>query len=175
MPTESPPPRVAAEAAALEFGAFERRSRRRPGIPGVVVCVAMICVGGNFLRNGPHNALVVTGLILAALIILWWAYLWIRRTGGGLYVFAGGFIDAAGLRLISVAWSDISAVKTSSTRYSLNLLPIGTTLHYTIVYREGDRDFDQEWELNTTYADVTEIGTLIAERAGVTIQYVQEP
>ncbi|HEY1175201.1 MAG TPA: DUF6585 family protein [Phytomonospora sp.] len=175
MSSQNPPERVAAKARELELGAFERRVRRRPGLPGAVVCLVLLCVGGNFLRNGPHNALVVTGLALAALIVLWWGYLWIRRVNGGLYLFKGGFVDAAGLRLMAVTWAEVTAVTTDSTRYSVNSLPVGTTLHYKVMVRRATRDWVDTWELNTTYEDVSEIGFLIARRAGVEVEYTKEP
>lgn len=175
MSNDAPGEAVTALARRLELGRFERRVRRRPGLPGAFFCCVLLIVALNFLNNGPYNALTVTGMTLALLSITAWVYVWFRRTRGGLYVFNGGFVDAAGRRLVGVPWADVVSISTEETSYTLNSLPAGTTLHYTLKLRRPPRPDTVDWTLNTTYADVDQLASLISRRAGVPINTVSKP
>ncbi|SCG65366.1 hypothetical protein GA0070609_4045 [Micromonospora echinaurantiaca] len=114
-------------------------------------------------------------MALVLLSIAAWVYVWFRRTRGGLYVFNGGFVYAAGRRLVGVRWADVVSISTEQTAYTLNSLPAGTTLHYTLKLRCPPRPDTVDWTLNTTYADVDQLASLISRRAGVPINTVSKP
>lgn len=175
MSIDTPSEAVAALARRLELGRFERRVLRRPGLPGIGFCCVLLIVTANFLVNGPYNALTLTGMTLALLSVAAWVYVWFRRTRGGLYVFTGGFVDAAGRRLVGVQWADVMSISTEETSYAVNSLPAGTTLHYTLKLRRPPRPETVDWTLNTTYADVDQLAGLISRRTGVPITTVSPP
>jgi hypothetical protein len=169
MSIDTPTEAVSALAQRLELGRFKWWVSRRPGLPGAVLCTVLLIVVLSLI-DGPYNALTSTVMTLALLIIATWMYVWFRRTRGGLYVFDGGFVDAAGQRLIGVRWADVMSISAEETRYSVNLIPVGMTLHYTLKLRLQPRAETVEWFLNTTYANVDEVVRLISHRAGVPIR-----
>ncbi|MEV0647607.1 hypothetical protein AB0I28_20300 [Phytomonospora sp. NPDC050363] len=169
MSNHTPSKAVLEKARELDLGPLERRMRRRPGMPGAFICVVLAIVGMNFVVNGPYNGFGYSVMGLIALIIVWWTYVWIRRVGGGLYIFRGGCIDAAGLRLIVVRWSDVLSIKTGETMYAVNSLPVGSSFKYAVEYRVPHNGNTAVWELNTTYPDLVDATTLISRRSGVTI------
>lgn len=171
MSIDAPGEAVSALAQRLELGRFEQRVLRRPGIPGALSCFVLLIVALNFYYNDPHNAVTYTGMTLPLLIIATWMYVWFRRTRGGLYIFAGGFVDAAGWRRVGVPWADVVSISTETTSYSVNLLPVGTTRNYTLQLRFPARATTLEWTLNTTYDDVDSVASLISRRAGVPITF----
>jgi hypothetical protein len=161
-------------ARRLELGRFESRVFRRPGLPGAFLCAVLLIVVLSFL-DGPYNAVAAAVATPALLIIATWIYVWFRRTRGGLYFFAGGFVDAAGQRLIGVRWVDVVSISAEETYYSVNLIPTGRTLHYTLKLRLQPRGEAAEWTLNTTYANVDKVARLISRRAGVPIHPAGSP
>lgn len=175
MSIDAPGEAVSALAQRLELGRFERRVLRRPGVPGLVFCCVLLIVTANFLANGPYNALTVTGMTLALFSVTAWVYVWFRRTRGGLYVFTGGFVDAAGRRLVGARWADVVSISAEETSYAVNSLPAGTTLHYTLKLRRPSRPETVDWTLTTTYADVAHLAGMISRRAGVPIKTVSPP
>ncbi|MDX2391063.1 MULTISPECIES: hypothetical protein [unclassified Streptomyces] len=106
-PTETPASRVLAAAARENLGEFERRVRRRPGLGGAAVCLVILVIVVNFLFNGPESAWGRGVVTVGLLIVTSWGYVWFQRVRGGLYLFSEGFVDTAGRRVVSVAWSEI--------------------------------------------------------------------
>lgn len=176
MSADTPPERVLVRARELELGAFESRVRRRPGVPGAVVCVALLILGCNFIQNGPHNLGITIGLVAGGLVVVGWAWVWFRRVRGGLYLFEGGFVDAAGIRLTSAKWADVKGVKAEGTDYYVGPVPSGRIRHFKLdLSIPPYPHIPSEWELNTTYEDVAGLAALIARRAGVEVEYVKAP
>ena len=169
MSIDTPTEAVAALAQRLELGRFTWWVFRRPGLPGALLCTVLLIVVLSLL-DGPYNALTGTVMTLALLIIATWMYVWFRRTRGGLYVFDGGFVDAAGQRLIGARWADVVSISAEETRYTVNFIPAGTTLHYTLKLRLQPRAETVEWTLNTTYINVDQVVRFISDNAGVPIR-----
>ncbi|MEU0428947.1 hypothetical protein ABZ235_36275 [Streptomyces canus] len=88
-----------AHAARENFGEFEQRVRRRPGLGGAAAPLVILVVVLNLLVNGPENVwgrgVVVVGLLIVATL----GYVWFRRVRWGLYLFSEGVVDAAGRRM----------------------------------------------------------------------------
>lgn len=120
-----------------DLGEFEERVHRRPGIGGALACLVILIVVVNFVVNGPANiwgrGVVAAGLLIVAT----WAYVWFRRVNGGLYLFSGGFVDAAGRRLVAVRWTEIRSVTAQMTQFVLVDIPVGGTLAYEVGSRAG--------------------------------------
>lgn len=157
------------EAARHGLGPFVSSTSRRPGVPGALICLALLIVGANFAVNGPYNAFGWTVMGTAVAVPALWAYVWARRVYGGLYVFQNGMIDRAGRRSFVLAWTDVVAVTVADTGYAIGGLPVGSSTRYTIAYRLADRPAVVHWYLNGTYAGVDALAADIARRAGVAV------
>lgn len=174
-PTETPAPRVVARAARENLGEFEQRVRRRPGLGGAAACLVILVVVMNFLVNGPENiwgrAVVVTGLLIVTL----WGYVWFHRVRGGLYLFSEGFVDAAGRRMVSVAWSEIRSIEADETQFAINSLPAGSAFAYEVAITSRVTGHQAVWRFNTTYVGVHELTEHISRRSRVPITGLTDP
>ncbi|GAA0623731.1 hypothetical protein HPO96_33640 [Kribbella sandramycini] len=173
-PADQPPLRVLRLAERDHLGRYERRFRRHVGIGGALACLVILIVVLNLLVNGPDNlwgrAAVATGF----LIILLWAYSWFNRTRGGLYLFADGFVDAAGRRVVSIPFAGIHSIKAEKTQFAVGSLPAGSNLAYEIAFTFTTGG-QAVWRLNTTYADLPLLTTLISRRSGVPLTGYRDP
>lgn len=86
--------------AGKALGQFEQRVRRRPGIPGAIICFVLLSSSVTFLRDEAHNAQNITIVAGFLLTVAWWGYVVIRRILGGLFIFHHGFIDVTESRCI---------------------------------------------------------------------------
>ncbi|MGX1480348.1 UNVERIFIED_CONTAM: hypothetical protein RKD50_009156 [Streptomyces canus] len=170
-----PGPRVLARAARENFGEFEQRVRRRPGLGGAAACLVILVVVMNFVANGPENAwgrgVVVTGLLIVAA----WAYVWFQRVRGGLYLFSEGFIYAAGRRVVSVAWSKVRSIEGQKTQFAIGSLPAGSAFAYEVAVASRVAGHEAVWRFNTTYSDVRGLARLISRRSGVPVTGLTDP
>ncbi|KUN53478.1 hypothetical protein AQJ46_50300 [Streptomyces canus] len=173
--TDTPAPRVLARAARENLGEFEQRVRRRPGLGGAAACLVILVVVLNFLVNGPDNVwgrgVVVVGLLTVAT----WGYVWFRRVRGGLYLFSEGFVDAAGRRVVSVAWSRIRSIEGQKTQFAIGSLPAGSAFAYEVAFTSQVADHEPVWRFNTTYSDVRGLARLISRRSGVPVTGLTDP
>jgi hypothetical protein len=169
-PTDTPPPRVLDRASRQGLGEFEQRVRRRPGLGGALACLVILIVVMNFLVNGPENVWGRSVVVVGLLIVITWGYVWFHRTRGGLYLFSDGFIDAAGRRVIAVAWSKIQSIKGQKTQFAIGSLPAGSAFAYDVKFGRG-----AVWTFNTTYGDVHELAGLISRRSGVPVTGLTDP
>lgn len=173
--TDTPAPRVLALAARKNLGEFERRVRRRPGLGGALACLVILIVVMNLLANGPENVwgrgIVVVGL----LIVVTWGYVWTRRTRGGLYLFSEGFVDAAGKRMVAMAWSQVRSIEGQKTQFAIGSLPTGSAFAYEVAFTSRVPDNNVVWRFNTTYSNVRELARLISRRSGVPVTGLTDP
>ena len=173
--TDTPAPRVLARAAHENLGEFERRVRRRPGLGGAAACLVTLVVAMNFLVNGPENLWGRGVVVVGLLIVTTWGYVWFQRVRGGLYVFSGGFVDAAGRRVFSVAWSQIRSIQGQGTLFAVGSLPAGSAFAYEVAFTSRVTGLEAVWRFNTTYIDVPEVAGLISRRSGVPVTGLTEP
>ncbi len=173
--TDMPTPRVLARAARENLGEFERRVRRRPGLGGAAACLVILIVVMNFLVNGPENVWGRGVVVVGLLIVLTWGYVWFQRMRGGLYLFSDGFVDAAGRRVVSVAWSEIRSIEGEHTQFAVNSLPAGSVFAYEVAFTARGSGLEAAWRFNTTYSDVGEFVGLISRRSGVPVTGLTDP
>ncbi|MFE5502730.1 hypothetical protein ACFQ73_09220 [Amycolatopsis japonica] len=174
-PAGRPAPRVRDRAARENLGAFERRVERRPGIGGALGCLVIIVVVLNFLVNGPENLWGRGVVAVGLLIVATWGYVWFHRVRGGLYLFSGGFADAAGRRVIVVAWSEIRSIEGEKTQFAVGSLPAGSAFAYEIGMIAPRTGHKIVWRLNTTYTDVHQLAREISRRSGVPVTGITDP
>ncbi|MFE7647510.1 hypothetical protein [Streptomyces phaeoluteigriseus] len=174
-PTDMPAPRVLARAAREDFGEFEQRVRRRPGLGGAAACLVILVVVMNFLVNGPENVWGRGVVVVGLLIVITWGYVWFQRTRGGLYLFSAGFVDAAGRRVVSVAWSEIRSIEGEKTQFAIGSLPAGSAFAYEVAFTARMTGHEAVWRFNTTYSDVRELAGLISRRSGVPVTGLTDP
>lgn len=172
---DTPAPRVLARAAREGFGEFEQRVRRRPGLGGAAACLVILVVVMNFLINGPENVWGRGVVVLGLLIVITWGYVWFRRVGGGLYLFSEGFVDAAGRRVVSVAWSEIRSIEGEKTQFAIGSLPAGSAFAYEVAFTARMTGQEAVWRLNTTYSHVRKLVGLISRRSGVPVSGLTDP
>lgn len=172
---EAPPARVLERARADELGEFERRMRRRPGIGGALACLVILVVWGNFVINGPDNFWGRAVVVAGPLIILIWCYVWFRRVRGGLFLFSGGFIDAAGRRLIAVPWSHVQSITGQKTQFAIGALPAGSAFGFEVGFTGRETGSKALWTFNTTYGDVRGLAEVISARSGVPVTGITDP
>ncbi|MFF8873366.1 hypothetical protein [Streptomyces massasporeus] len=174
-PIDVPTPRVLASAARSNLGEFEQRVRRRPGFGGAAACLVIGIVVMNFVANGPANlwgrGVVVVGLLIVAA----WVYVWFQRMRDGLYLFSEGFVDAAGRRVISVAWSEIRSIDGQGTQFAIGSLPAGSAFAYEVAFTSRVTGHEAAWRFNTTYSGVRELAELISRRSGVPVTGLTDP
>ncbi|QUC58699.1 hypothetical protein IOD14_18845 [Streptomyces sp. A2-16] len=173
--TDAPAPRVLARAADENFGEFEQRVRRRPGLGGAAACLVILVVVMNFLANGLDSVWSRSVVVVGLLIVITWGYVWFRRVRGGLYLFSEGFVDAAGRRVVSVAWSQIRSIEGQKTQFAIGSLPAGSAFAYEVAFTSRVGDHEVVWRLNTTYSDVMGLAKLISRRAGVPVTGLTNP
>jgi hypothetical protein len=174
-PSDTPAPRVLDRAGRAGLGEFERRVRRRPGAGGALACLAILIVAMNFLVNGPKSVWGWGVVVVGLLIVLTWSYVWFHRVSGGLYLFSGGFVDAAGRRVVVVAWSNIRSIKGQKTQFAIGSLPTGSTYGYEVGFTAQETSVKAVWTFNTTYGDVGELAGLISRRSGVPVTGFTDP
>ncbi|MFJ4623677.1 hypothetical protein [Streptomyces sp. NPDC088812] len=174
-PTDTPTPRVLARAARDDLGEFERRVRRRPGLGGAAACLVLLIVVMNFVVNGPANVWGRGVVVVGLLIVLTWGYVRVQPTRGGLYLFSEGFVDAAGRRVVSVAWSEIRSIEGQGTQFAIGSLPAGSAFAYEVAFTSRLTGHDAEWWFNTTYSDIRELAELISRRSGVPVTGLTDP
>lgn len=168
-PTDTPAPRVLDRAAREGFGEFERRVRRRPGFGGALACLVILIVVMNFVVNGPANLWGRGVVVVGLLIVVTWGYVWFNRVRGGLYLFTGGCVDAAGRRLVVVTWSSIRSIEGQRTQFVIGSLPAGSAFVYEVTFTGRIPGSEGQWRLNTTYSDVDELARLLSQRSGVPV------
>ncbi|MEV6756655.1 hypothetical protein [Streptomyces sp. NPDC051214] len=174
-PTDTPTPRVLARALRENFGDFEQRVPRRPGLGGAAACLVILVVVTNFLVNGPDN-LWGRGVVGAGLlIVITWGYVWFQRMRGGLYVFTEGFVDAAGKRMVSVAWSEIRSIRGERTQFAIGSLPAGSAFAYEVAFTARMTGHEAAWRFNTTYSGVRKLAELVSQRSGVPLTDLTDP
>ncbi|WP_369174987.1 hypothetical protein AB5J49_47050 [Streptomyces sp. R28] len=174
-PADTPAPRVLARAARKNLGEFEARVRRRPGLGGAAACLVTLIVVMNFLANGPANVWGRGVVVVGLLIVITWGYIWFQRMRGGLYLFSEGFVDAAGRRMVSVAWSEIGSIEGQRTQFALGSLPAGSAFVYEVAITSRVTGREAVWRFNTTYSDVRELAGLISRRSGVPVTGLADP
>ncbi|MEU6768078.1 hypothetical protein ABZ916_36920 [Streptomyces sp. NPDC046853] len=174
-PTDTPAPRVLARAARDDLGEFKQRVGRRPGLGGAAACLVILVVVMNFLVNGPENVWGRGVVVVGLLIVITWGYVWFQRTRGGLYLFSEGFVDAAGRRVISVAWSDIRSIEGQKTQFAIGSLPAGSAFVYEVAFMGRATGHTVVWRFNTTYSNVGELTELISQRSGVPVTGLTDP
>ncbi len=174
-PTDTPAPRVLSRADRENLGEFERRVRRRPGFGGALACLVILIVVMNFLVNGPRNFWGLAVVVVGPLIVVTWGYVWFQRTRGGLYLFSEGFVDAAGRRVVVVAWPEVRSIKGEKTQFAVGSLPAGSAFAYEVAFTARVTGHDVVWRLNTTYGDVGELVGLISRRSGVPVTSPTDP
>ncbi|MGC4940661.1 hypothetical protein [Kribbella sp. DT2] len=174
-PIDAPPPRVLERAARDELGEFERRMQRRPGFGGALACLVILVVVANFLVNSSDTVWGRPVVALGLVIVVAWGYVWIQRVRGGLYLFSGGFVDAAGRRLISVAWPEVRSIKGQKTQFAVGSLPAGSAFAYDVAFTARATGSDAVWTFNTTYDDVQDLARLISRRTGVRVTGTTDP
>ncbi|MEU0999971.1 hypothetical protein [Streptomyces tibetensis] len=174
-PTDAPAPRVLACAARNNLGDFEQRVRRRPGLGGAAACLVIGIVVMNFVANGPSNLWGRGVVVVGLLIIITWVYVWFQRMRGGLYLFSEGFVDAAGRRVISVAWSEIRSIEGQRTQFAIGSLPAGSAFAYEVAFTSRVTGYEPVWRFNTTYSGVRELAGLISRRSGVPVTGLTDP
>ncbi|CAM5279956.1 hypothetical protein SAVIM338S_00122 [Streptomyces avidinii] len=167
--SETPAPRVLARAARENLGGFEQRVRRRPGLGGAAACLVILVVVMNFLVNGPENIWGRGVVVVGLLSVTSWGYVWSQRMRGGLYLFSEGFVDAAGRRLVSVAWSEIRSIEGEKTQFAIGSLPAGSASVYEVAFTARVTGREAVWRLNTTYMGVRELARHISRRSSVPI------
>jgi hypothetical protein len=169
-PTDTPAPRVLDRAGRQGLGEFKQRVRRRPGLGGALACLVILIVVMNFLVNGPENVWGRSVVVVGLLIVITWGYVWFQRMRGGLYLFSKGFVDAAGRRVIAVAWSEIRSIEGQQTQFAIGSLPAGSAFAYEVGFGRG-----AAWRFNTTYGDVHRLAGLISRRSGVPVTGPTDP
>ncbi|MFH8533914.1 hypothetical protein ACH4GE_36515 [Streptomyces tendae] len=174
-PTETPAPRVLARAARENLGEFEQRVRRRPGLGGAAACLVVLLVVMNLLVNRVENVWGRGIEAVGLLSIVLWSYVWFHRVRGGLYLFSEGFVDAAGRRLVSVAWAEVRSIKGQTTQFVIGSLPVGRAFAYEVGFTARMTDYEPVWTLNTTYRDAHGLAQLISRRSGVPITGLTSP
>ncbi|MDA5279602.1 DUF6585 family protein [Streptomyces sp. Isolate_45] len=174
-PTETPASRVLAHAARENLGEFERRVRRRPGLGGAAVCLVILVVVVNFLFNGPENAWGRGVVTVGLLIVTSWGYVWFQRVRGGLYLFSEGFVDTAGRRVVSVAWSEIRSMEGEKTQFAINSLPAGSAVAYELAFTARVTGREAVWRFNSTYVGVRELTRHISRRSSVPVTGLTDP
>jgi hypothetical protein len=174
-PTDAPAPRVLARAARENLGEFERRVRRRPGLGGAAACLVILLVVMNILVNRVENVWGRSVAVVGLLIVITWVYVWFHRVRGGLYLFSEGFVDAAGRRVVSVAWSEIRSIEGEKTQFAIGSLPAGSAFAYEVAFSPRVPGHDVAWRLNTTYSDVHGLAGLISRRSGVPVTGLTDP
>ncbi|MFE2219781.1 hypothetical protein ACFW93_48810 [Streptomyces canus] len=174
-PTDTPAPRVLARAARENLGEFEQRVRRRPGLGGAAACLVILVVVMNFLANGPDNVWGHGVVVVGLLIVATWGYVWFQRVRGGLYLFSEGFVDAAGRRVVSVAWSKIRSIEGQKTQFAIGSLPAGSAFAYEVAFTSRVADHEAVWRFNTTYGDIRGLARLISRRSGVPVTGLTDP
>ncbi|MEV6784767.1 DUF6585 family protein [Streptomyces sp. NPDC051098] len=174
-PNEMPAPRVLARAARENLGEFEQRVRRRPGLGGAAACLVIVIVVVNLLVNRVENVWGRSVGVVGLLIVVLWGYVWFQRVRGGLYLFSEGFVDAAGRRVVSVAWSQIRSIEGQMTQFAIGSLPAGSAFAYEVAFTGRVTDYEAAWTLNTTYGDVHELAGLISRRSGVPVTGLTDP
>jgi hypothetical protein len=174
-PPDTPAPRVVVRAARDNLGEFERRVRRRPGLGGALACAVILVVVANFLANGPETVWGHGVVVVGTLIVVTWGYVWVQRTRGGLYLFSEGFADAAGRRVVSVAWPEIRSIKGDKTQFAIGSLPAGSAFAYEIAFTAQVTGHEAVWRLNTTYDNVRELAALISRRSDVPVTGPTDP
>ncbi|MFJ3840421.1 hypothetical protein ACIPY6_33610 [Streptomyces sp. NPDC090054] len=174
-PTETPASRVLAHAARENLGEFERRVRRRPGLGGAAVCLVILVVVVNFLFNGPENAWGRGVVTVGLLIVTSWGYVWFQRVRGGLYLFSEGFVDTAGRRVVSVAWSEIRSIEGEKTQFAINSLPAGSVVAYEVAFTARVTGREAVWRFNSTYVGVRELTRHISRRSSVPVSGLTDP
>jgi hypothetical protein len=90
-------------------------------------------------------------------------------------VFSGGFVDAAGRRVFSVAWSQIRSIQGQGTLFAVGSLPAGSAFAYEVAFTSRVTGLEAVWRFNTTYIDVPEVAGLISRRSGVPVTGLTEP
>ncbi|MEW1693557.1 hypothetical protein ACIQOF_35770 [Streptomyces sp. NPDC091265] len=174
-PIDTPAPRVLARAGRESLGEFEQRVRRRPGLGGAAACLVILVVVMNFFVNGPENVWGRGVVVVGLLIVITWGYVWFHRMRGGLYLFSEGFADAAGRRVVVVAWSDIRSIKGHGTQFAAGSLPVGSAFGYEVAFTAQVTGREAVWGFNTTYSGVTELAALISRRSGVAVTGPTDP
>ncbi|MBB5953435.1 hypothetical protein FHS29_000005 [Saccharothrix tamanrassetensis] len=174
-PTDTPAPRVLARAARENLGGFERRVRRRPGLGGALACLVILVVVMNFVVNGPENVWGRGVVVVGLLIVITWGYVWFQRVRGGLYLFSEGFVDAAGRRVVAVAWSEIRSIEGQNTQFAIGSLPAGNAFAYEVAFTARETGQEAAWRFNTTYDDVRGLAGLISRRSGVPVSGLTDP
>ena len=174
-PTDTPALRVLDRAARANLGEFEQRVRRRPGLGGAAACLVILVVVMNFLVNGPENVWGRGVVVVGLLIVIIWGYVWFQRMRGGLYIFAEGFVDAAGRRVVSVAWPEIRSIEGETTQFAIGSLPAGSAFAYEVAFTARATGREAVWRFNTTYSDVGGLAELISRRSGVPVTGRTDP
>lgn len=174
-PTDAPPPRVLARAAQANLGEFERRVRRRPGVGGALACLVILVVVMNFVVNGPENVWGRGVVVVGLLVVATWGYVWFHRTRGGLYLFSGGFVDAAGRRVFALAWSEIRSIKGQMTQFAIGSLPTGSAFSYEVAFKSRVTGREGVWTFNTTYYEAHQLAARISRRSGVPVTGLTDP
>ncbi|MEU2450748.1 hypothetical protein ABZ605_11880 [Streptomyces sp. NPDC012765] len=174
-PSDTPALRVLARAARANLGEFEHRVRRRPGLGGAAACLVILVVVMNFLVNGPENVWGRGVVVVGLLIVITWGYVWFQRMRGGLYLFSEGFVDAAGRRVVSVAWSEIRSIEGEKTQFAIGSLPVGSAFAYEVAFTARVTGHEAVWRFNTTYSDVGGLAGLISRRSGVPVTGLTDP
>jgi hypothetical protein len=168
-PTDTPPPRVLDHASRADLGEFKQRVRRRPGFGGALACLVILIVVMNFLVNEVEGVWGRGTEVVGLLIVSTWGYVWFHRVRGGLYLFSKGFVDAAGRRVVVVAWSRIRSIETERTQFAIGSLPTGSAFAYEVAFTAPVGGHKVVWRLNTTYSDVHVLAGLISRRSGVPV------
>ncbi|GIG70909.1 hypothetical protein [Phytomonospora endophytica] len=143
---------------------------RRPRAAGVAAGMVPLIAIGLLLRYGPLNALTITVLVLCALITGGWTYVWIQRLRGGFFVFADGFVDAVGMRIIAFPWTDVMGIIYEETGGLLRPSGRGAPLYRLELRSPADPARTVAWGIDATYAGNRVLAALIARHAGVSIE-----
>lgn len=129
----------------------------------------------NLLVNGPENVWGRGVVVVGLLIVITWGYVWIQRMRGGLYLFSEGFVDAAGRRVVSVAWCEIRSIEGQKTQFAIGSLPAGSAFAYEVAFTARGTGREAVWTFNTTYSDGRELAGLISRRSVVPVTGLTDP
>lgn len=134
-----------------------------------MACLVILVVVMNLIHSEVDNFWGRSAEVVGPLIIVIWIYVWFKRVRGGLYLFSEGFVDVAGGRVVSVAWSEITSIEAEVWYFSISLIPIGVSSAYKVAFTERKTGHHNEWTLNTTYYNVHELAKLMSKRSRIPV------
>src|SRR5690606_2974837 len=86
-----------------------------------------------------------------------------------------GFVDAAGGRVIAVAWPEIRSIEGQGTRFAIGSLPVGGAFACEVAFPARGTGRDAVWRFNTTYSGVGGLAGPLSRRSGVPVTGLTDP